>query len=374
MAGPKMCSVPLGAPGFANTRADEMLSNSDDVVIVGDSMLSNSDDVVFVGDSRHGYGSAPSTQHNLPQHIPVPSASSRGEKVSDSEDVLIVGHTGRGYDACVDLPHERADCGLHVFHRASPGMLAPEAVQANAQSCQHCFCYICDRAASICIYWRKASHCCAYRGNVSWDVERSKHITKLMEHPDTLHTTGNLAAFVYCQGKQAKSELMLRELLDVQRRVLGPKHPRTLATARKLSICPRMSCTSCGETDEDGAIFDSADGRCFRCCNRTSAAGTGNVVRLAAGSHGRLSGLVSRPDLNRTTCKVIRFDEAMVRYTVRLADGSRISVKPENLTPAVVASRAAEATPTSKMKRAANIAELGVAGRNDFDSSTRRRR
>ena len=71
---------------------------------------------------------------------------------------------------------------------------------------------------------------------------------------------------------------------------------------------------------------------------------------------------------------MIRFDEAMVRYTVRLADGSRISVKPENLTPAVVASRAAEATPTSKMKRAANIAELGVAGRNDFDSSTRRRR
>ena len=34
-----------------------------------------------------------------------------------------------------------------------------------------------------------------------------------------------------------------------------------------------MSCAGCGETEADGAIFDSADGRCFRCNRPARAAG-----------------------------------------------------------------------------------------------------
>ncbi len=32
-----------------------------------------------------------------------------------------------------------------------------------------------------------------------------------------------------------------------------------------------MSCAGCGETEADGAIFDSADGQCFRCSRRALA-------------------------------------------------------------------------------------------------------
>ena len=55
------------------------------------------------------------------------------------------------------------------------------------------------------------------------------------EHPSTLNTMDNLAASLLGQGKHAEAEQMFRELLDVQRRVLGPEHPDTLATVSNLA-------------------------------------------------------------------------------------------------------------------------------------------
>ena len=55
------------------------------------------------------------------------------------------------------------------------------------------------------------------------------------EHPGTLATMGNLANSRWSQGKHAEAEQEFRELLDVRRRVLGPEHPDTLATVRKLT-------------------------------------------------------------------------------------------------------------------------------------------
>jgi hypothetical protein len=61
------------------------------------------------------------------------------------------------------------------------------------------------------------------------------------EHPDALITTSNLAASLHDQGKHAEAEQMQRKVLDVQRRVLGPEHPDMLATVSNLasldSIC-----------------------------------------------------------------------------------------------------------------------------------------
>ncbi len=45
----------------------------------------------------------------------------------------------------------------------------------------------------------------------------------------------NLASSLTGRGKYAEAEQMQRELLDVQRRVLGPEHPRTLATMSNLA-------------------------------------------------------------------------------------------------------------------------------------------
>ena len=55
------------------------------------------------------------------------------------------------------------------------------------------------------------------------------------EHPHTLTTMSNLATSLRDQGKRAKAEPMFRELLDVRRRVLGPEHPDTLATVKNLA-------------------------------------------------------------------------------------------------------------------------------------------
>jgi tetratricopeptide (TPR) repeat protein len=55
------------------------------------------------------------------------------------------------------------------------------------------------------------------------------------EHPDTLHTMGNVGFSLGEQGKYADAEQMYRELLNVQRRVLRPMHPKTLATVSILA-------------------------------------------------------------------------------------------------------------------------------------------
>jgi tetratricopeptide (TPR) repeat protein len=56
------------------------------------------------------------------------------------------------------------------------------------------------------------------------------------EHPHTLHTTGSLASTLYAQGAYEEAAQMQRGLLEVQRRVLGAEHPRTLATKCNLAI------------------------------------------------------------------------------------------------------------------------------------------
>jgi tetratricopeptide (TPR) repeat protein len=55
------------------------------------------------------------------------------------------------------------------------------------------------------------------------------------EHPRTLATMNNYALSLGAQGKHAEAEQMQRELLDLHRRVLGPEHPHTLTTMNNLA-------------------------------------------------------------------------------------------------------------------------------------------
>ena len=73
-----------------------------------------------------------------------------------------------------------------------------------------------------------------------------------LESEDRLAAANNLANSLFGQGKHAEAEQMFREVLDVQRRVLGPGHPHTLASVsnlasldsiRSASIVPFASCT-----------------------------------------------------------------------------------------------------------------------------------
>jgi hypothetical protein len=55
------------------------------------------------------------------------------------------------------------------------------------------------------------------------------------ENDGRLAAAGNLAVSLGAQGKHAEAEKMERELLDLQRRVLGLEHPHTLATMGNLA-------------------------------------------------------------------------------------------------------------------------------------------
>ena len=52
---------------------------------------------------------------------------------------------------------------------------------------------------------------------------------------ERLDAAGNLAASLSDQGKHDEAETMLREVLAVQKRVLGAEHPSTLTTANNLA-------------------------------------------------------------------------------------------------------------------------------------------
>ena len=43
-----------------------------------------------------------------------------------------------------------------------------------------------------------------------------------------------------------------------------------------------MTCAGCGETEADGAIFESADGRCFRCNRPAQATGAPTSASVSA--------------------------------------------------------------------------------------------
>ena len=55
------------------------------------------------------------------------------------------------------------------------------------------------------------------------------------ESKDRLAAASILACSLHGQGKHAEAVQMQRELLDVQRRVLGPEHPHTLTTMSNLA-------------------------------------------------------------------------------------------------------------------------------------------
>jgi tetratricopeptide (TPR) repeat protein len=54
------------------------------------------------------------------------------------------------------------------------------------------------------------------------------------EHPTTLVTISNLASTLEQEGRYAEAEKMQREVLDIERRVLGPEHPLTAISVYNL--------------------------------------------------------------------------------------------------------------------------------------------
>lgn len=60
------------------------------------------------------------------------------------------------------------------------------------------------------------------------------------EHPDTLLTMNNLAGVLGDEGRNAEAEKMFRELVEIQTRVLGADHPQTAESVYNVGVAEAL--------------------------------------------------------------------------------------------------------------------------------------
>ncbi|XDV14572.1 hypothetical protein PO909_014805 [Leuciscus waleckii] len=135
------------------------------------------------------------TQHNIPIIILSDEDDDEGDSLMTLNDssVLIVENERNEADiskhieeldedlaitysqTAIVLPHARYDCTL-AFCRAEQDVSGP--LQNNAQYCDQCFCYICDKLASMCEFWTIPGfcHCNSHKHSVYWKSLRDKSL------------------------------------------------------------------------------------------------------------------------------------------------------------------------------------------------------
>ncbi|KAK5865813.1 hypothetical protein PBY51_020053 [Eleginops maclovinus] len=71
------------------------------------------------------------------------------------------------------LSHARYDCPIHSFTATDCEVSAP--VSSNQLMCDQCFCYICDKLASLCVLWcfKDVCHCNSHNRSDFWNNQRN---------------------------------------------------------------------------------------------------------------------------------------------------------------------------------------------------------
>ncbi|XP_065540880.1 uncharacterized protein LOC136016985 [Lathamus discolor] len=102
-----------------------------------------------------------------PLENPVPKEE-KSEEVVDEECDLVVTFCKKANV----MPHARHDCTTHPFKRTECDTCSP--LEKNADICDQCYCYVCDKLASECENWTIAAlcHCNAHNKSKFWKDRR----------------------------------------------------------------------------------------------------------------------------------------------------------------------------------------------------------
>jgi hypothetical protein len=158
------------------------------------------------------------------------------------------------------------------------------------------------------------------------------------EQKPTLTAASNLATTLAYQLKFAEAAAIQRMVLRAQERLLGPEHPDTLLSAGNLG----SSLVLVGACDEAEQLLHSVLasyktlGRADRMdvVSRNLAKAQEMKAQLhPVGTRVRVRGLVSKPEYNGKTARVVALHTGTesIRYRVVLDDGKELLVKPECL-------------------------------------------
>ncbi|KAM7038695.1 uncharacterized protein M8220_009742 isoform 1-T5 [Acridotheres tristis] len=98
-----------------------------------------------------------------------PLEEKKSEEVVDEEGDLVVTYCKQANV----MPHARHDCPTLPFERRENDACSP--LGKNADFCDQCYCYICDKLAAECLLWTTPSlcHCNAHNKSNFWKAQRN---------------------------------------------------------------------------------------------------------------------------------------------------------------------------------------------------------
>ncbi|XP_056358881.1 uncharacterized protein LOC130259030 [Oenanthe melanoleuca] len=98
-----------------------------------------------------------------------PLEEKKSEELVDEEGDLVVTYCKQANV----MPHARHDCTTHPFERRESDTCSP--LGKNADICEQCYCYICDKLAAECSLWTTPSlcHCNAHNKSSFWKAQRN---------------------------------------------------------------------------------------------------------------------------------------------------------------------------------------------------------
>ncbi|XP_077575904.1 uncharacterized protein LOC144198653 [Stigmatopora nigra] len=181
-----------------------------------------SEDIFVISDDDEDEGYNHNASDSEPSLIimdtePVPKKVSRSSSKVDEELIVTF------FRPAEVLPHARFNCPKHPFIATDN---CSEPVPGNELLCEQCFCYICDKQATMCEKWHVSGlcHCNSHKKSDFWNTQRN---VALMGHLTAFNFT---LSEVDGQLRQAESMLHtfkkeLRTRLESIEAAVGNRFP-----------------------------------------------------------------------------------------------------------------------------------------------------